>query len=83
MIIDREIFDKEPLLQNIPEQYSKVEDLYLCYLARMKYNMKMIAIKPKCRIIYDGYDQFKKIKDYKQNAFLSLRKEGWKLLKDL
>ena len=82
MILDRAIFDKEPLLQNIPDKYSKVEDLYLSYLATTKYKMRLIKIQPKCKIVYDGYDQYKKLKDYKQNAFLSLRKEGWKLLKD-
>lgn len=82
MIIGREIFDKEPSLQNIPEKYAKVEDLYLSYLAR-KNGMDLISIKPKCRIMHDGNDQYKALRQYKQEAFISLRKEGWKLLKDL
>jgi len=82
MILDREIFDKEKCLQNIPKQYAKVEDIYLSVIAR-KRGMDLISIKPKCKIIYDGNDQYKKLKEYKQKAFLSLRKDGWKLLKEL
>lgn len=82
MILDREIFDKEPLLQNIPEEYNKVEDLYLSYLARMKYKMHLIAVDKRCKIIIDGSDQFKQLTNYKQNAFQLLRNAGWRLLKD-
>ncbi|MCK4554795.1 glycosyltransferase [Candidatus Parcubacteria bacterium] len=82
MILDREIFDKEPLLQNISEEYNKVEDLYLSYLARTKYNMELMAVDKKCKIIVDGSDQFKQLTNYKQNAFQLLRNSGWRLLKD-
>jgi len=80
MILDREIFDKEPLLQNIPEPFDKTEDLYLCYLARMKYGMKMIKIESACSILVDGKDQYKEID--KEKIFRELRKKGWRLLKD-
>ena len=83
MILDRDIFDKEKSLQEIPEQYAKVEDLYLCAIARMKYRMKMRRIYAKCFIDNDGLDQGKQLHDYKINAFNFLRKEGWKLLKEL
>lgn len=82
MILDREIFDKEPLLQNIPKEYAKCEDLYLCYLARMKYEMQLIRIKPHCKMIIDGKDQWKSIIHYNSRAFSSLRKKGWKLLRE-
>lgn len=82
MILNREIIDEEGSLQRIPEKYEKAEDLYLSYVARAKYDMKLITIEPKCRIRSDSFDQSKKLIKYKQNAFLSLRKEGWKLLKD-
>lgn len=80
MILDREIIDKEPLLQNIPTQFVKVEDLYLCYLARMKHGMKMIKINPSSRGIVDDKDQWSSID--KEKAFCLLRQNGWKLLKD-
>ncbi len=80
MILDREIIDKEPLLQNIPEEFAKVEDLYLCYLAREKHGMKMIKINPASHSIIDNQDQWSKID--KEKAFQELRKIGWKLLKD-
>lgn len=80
MILDRGIFDREPILQNIPKPFAKVEDLYLCYLARMKYKMKLIRILPKCKIIADGKDQFKDID--KQAIFIILCKRGWRLIKD-
>ncbi len=80
MILDREIIDKEPLLQNIPAQFAKVEDLYLCYLARMKHGIKMIAINRYTSERPDGKDQYPTID--KEKAFSLLRENGWKLLKD-
>lgn len=80
MILDREIIDTEPLLQDIPAPFTKVEDLYLCYLARMKHKMKMIRINRYTSEKPDGKDQYFKID--KQKAFEELRKMGWKLLKD-
>jgi len=80
MILDREIIDKEPSLQNIPQPFDQVEDLYLCYLARMKYNIKLIKIEARSHGIVDGKDQWPKID--KEEIFKELRKIGWKLLKD-
>jgi len=80
MIFDREIIDKEPLLQNIPAPFVKVEDLYLCYLARIKYNMKMIKIDRYTSEQPDGKDQYPGID--KEKTFAELRKNGWWLLKD-
>jgi len=80
MILDREIIDKESLLQNIPTFFAKVEDLYLCYLARTKYQMKMIKIDRYTWEEPDGKDQYPNIN--KQKAFEELREMGWWLLKD-
>lgn len=80
MVLDREIFDKEMLLQDIPKPFDKTEDLYLCYIARMKYGMKMVKIEPTCRILIDGKDQFESID--KEEIFKELRKKGWQLLRD-
>lgn len=80
MVLDRKIIDEEPLLQNIPTPFVKVEDLYLCYLARVLYGMKMIKISPSSRMIYDGKDQYPTVD--KEKAFRELRKIGWWLLKD-
>lgn len=80
MVLDRKIIDEEPLLQDIPAQFVRVEDLYLCYLARMKYQMKMIKINRYTREKPDGKDQYPNIN--KQKAFEELRKMDWWLLKD-
>jgi len=80
MIMDREIFDKEPLSQNIPKLFEETECLYLGYLARMKYGMKIIKIEPKCKILVDGKDQYKNTD--KEKIFKELRKKGWRLLRD-
>ena len=80
MVVDRDIFDKEPLLQDIPEDFKDVEDLYLCYLARMKYGMEMIKIDSPTRTLNDNKDQWRKID--KDKAFKKLREMGWLLLKD-
>jgi len=74
MVLDREVFDKEPSLQKIPKPFDKTEDLYLCYLARMKHGMKMIKIGKACRILVDGKDKYKKLD--KQKIFKELRKKG-------
>lgn len=81
MILDRKIFDEDPELSNIPPEFSKVEDLFLCYKAREK-GLKLIAVEPHIKIEVDGRDQFKGLGDYKENAFRLLRQKGWKLLKD-
>ena len=80
IIFDRKIIDKEPLLQNIPKEFEKVEDLYLCYLARIKHNMKMIKIEPYTQEKPDSKDQYPTID--KEKAFSLLRENGWWLLKD-
>jgi len=80
MILDRAIIDNEPLLQNIPDDFVKVEDLYLCYLARMKHGIKMLKIERHTSEKPDGKDQYPNIN--KEKAFSLLRKNGWTLLKD-
>ena len=80
MILDREIIDKEPLLQSLPTNFAKVEDLYLCYLARMRYGMKLIQINRYTSEKPDGKDQYPNID--KEKAFMLLREDEWKLLKD-
>lgn len=80
MIFDRKIIDEEPLLQNIPTEFEKVEDLYMCYIARMKHNMKMIKIGRYTSEKPDGKDQWSKID--KEKAFRLLRQKSWWLLSD-
>jgi len=82
MILDRKIIDEEPLLQDIPKPFVKVEDLYLCYLARIKHEMKMVKIDPASHCIVDGKDQYVRLIDYKEVAFKELRKKGWRVLKN-
>jgi len=82
MILDRKIFDECTLLQDMPPEFAKVEDIFLSYMARMEYGMKLMSIDKKCGIIPDEHDQYKVLMEYKQEAFNSLRKLGWSLLKD-
>lgn len=81
MIINRKIFDEEKILQELPPQFCKAEDLYLSYLAR-KRGMGLFSIEPRCKIQVDSLDQYKNLKTYKQRAFEELREMGWILLKD-
>ena len=81
MILDRKIFDEEPILQNIPEEFVKVEDLYLSYLAR-KRGQKLIAVKPHIKIEVDGKDQYTRLGNYKELAFNKLRELGWQLIRE-
>ncbi len=77
MVLSREIFEKEPSLQNPPEEFIKVEDLYLSYIA-WKNGIKRYAIEPRCHIESDGKDQYKGLIDYKNIALELMRESGWK-----
>ena len=81
MILSRKIFDENPELYDIPEEFAKVEDLFLSYLGRER-GLKIMAVTPHIKIEVDGNDQFKKLGYYKEEAFRKLRLDGWKLLKD-
>lgn len=72
MVVDRKIFDDNPILQNIPEPYDKVEDLFLCHIAR-KNGMELVRVKQSVRILVDGKDQFQKID--KNDIYRRLREE--------
>lgn len=80
MILDRKIFDEEPILQDLPPEFDKVEDLYLSWLARKK-GMKLIAVEPHIKIEVDGKDQFRSLAYYKELAFNKLLQNGWNLVK--
>lgn len=81
MILDRKIFDEESSLYDIPEEFRKVEDLYLSYLAR-KRGQKLLAVAPHIKIEVDGKDQFRALGDYKNEAFHKLREKQWTLLRE-
>lgn len=81
MVLDRWIFDNEPTLQDIPKPFDKTEDLYLCYIARMKYGMHLIKTLPLVSILVDGKDQFVNIN--KEDIFLRLKSMGWKLVRNM
>lgn len=80
MILGREVLS-DPRLLDIPEEYRRVEDLYLSYIAREN-GYKMFSVKKMCNILEDGNDQGYALVQYKRDAFTSLRRAGWKLLKD-
>ena len=79
MVVGRKIFDEEPILQNIPDGYEKVEDLFLAFIAKDR-RMSLISAEQKCRILDDGKDQYKAIARQKDEAFLALRREGFPLV---
>jgi hypothetical protein len=81
MILDRKIFDDELILQELPPEFDKVEDLYLSYLARER-GLKLIAVESHIKIEVDGKDQFRDLGFYKENAFQLLRQSGWKLKRE-
>jgi len=79
MIMGRELLD---LVGVIPDWCEKAEDLWLSYKAR-EIGVKLISIGARCRIVHDGYDQYKGLIQYKQSAFEMLREKGWKLLREI
>jgi len=82
MILNRKVFDEEAILYNMSDKYAQVEDLFLSYLLREKYNTKLITIKKMCKVFHDSKDQFRNLRKYKQIAFENLRDDGWKLLRE-
>jgi len=81
-IVNKKLFDIDENLFNIPNEFIKVEDLYLSYIAR-KHDFKLVSIDKKCYQINDGLGQNRKLHDYKQNAFKELReKHNWRLVKE-
>ena len=81
MVLNRWIFDTEESLQNIPQPYDKVEDLYLCWIARMKYAMHLVKLVQSATIEVDGKDQFVNID--KEDIFARLKSTGWRLVKNM
>lgn len=57
MILDRNLFDKEYIFQNIPEKFRIVDDLFLSCIAKYIHQMKLIKIDKKCSLLVDGKDQ--------------------------
>lgn len=81
MIVDREIFDRNPVLYNIPLEFCRAEDLYLSYIAR-ECGYKLMSIDKHISIEVDGKDQYNTLRVYKDNSFGLLRMEGWKLVRE-
>jgi len=81
MTLSRDIFDDEPALQFPPPEVEKVEDLWLCYLARER-GMKLYALEPHCKIEADEHDQYKGLISYKEIAYQFLKDKGWKTINE-
>lgn len=79
MVLDRKIFNETPELQNIPRPFDRVEDLYLCYLARKK-GIKLIKAMQVFSIYEDGKDQYVQID--KEGLYRRLRDMDFKIIKD-
>lgn len=78
MILNRDLFDKNEILFNIPEQYKQAEDLYLCFIAKQN-GYKLIAINKKCIQIDDGLNFTSKLShDYKTDVLINLTRQGFK-----
>ena len=80
MIFDRKLLDDEPTLQDIPKEFEKVEDLYMCAMARQNHEYRMIKIEPYTTEEPDGKDQYPTID--KEKAFSSLREKGFGVIAD-
>jgi hypothetical protein len=79
VVFPRSFFDKSVNLIQLPDEYIKVNDIYISAMAQ-KYSYKLIAIDPKCHIVLDGKDSNKKDKELKEKAFKKLRAGGWKFI---
>lgn len=77
----RSLFEIEPKLidDDFYRKFVHADDLWHSYLA-WENEYKLISIEPRCKMILDGNDMNKRYKISKNNAYLELRKMGWKLL---
>lgn len=84
MVLDRDIFNDQRIT-NIPKKFEKVEDLWLCYIAKEFYSKSLIKIKRKLEKRKDNQDQHKiyKLKTPKEECFDDLRTRGWKLVREM
>ena len=82
MILDKKIV-LDDRLQNIPDVCAKIEDLYLCYIARKFYNCRLLKISKKIKVIDDKHNQSKKLKKEKEDCFKFIRENGYLLLNEL
>ena len=68
MIVSKKLFDDNPVLYDIPKEIDKVEDLFLCHIAKQN-GYRLIAVKKKLKMIVDGKNQCKDLWAYKENAY--------------
>lgn len=80
MVLDRKIFDEEPILQDIPRPFDKTEDLFLCHIAR-KRGIKLLKAEKGFSIRVDGKDQY--IRYDKNDIYKRLRDGGFETLIDM
>lgn len=79
MILNRKIFDENPILFNIPFEFKFVEDLYLCYIAQLNC-MDLISIDAKCKQVDDGLNFTRSLShDYKTIALQKLVYLGYNI----
>lgn len=81
MVLDSKIF-KEDGLFKCPEQYTFIEDLWLCFYAQHKLHWKLQSIDVPLIIVADNKDQFTGLIN-KKSEFLKylVEKEKWNLNK--
>jgi glycosyltransferase involved in cell wall biosynthesis len=82
MILPRALLNKEPSLQDMPDFCKFADDLYLSYCAR-KHGYDLRWCPKYYKFIIDDKASFGDYGEYKQNAFLTLRGMGWKLMREL
>lgn len=85
MVLPRKLFEKHGELLGIPDPFKRVEDLWLCYVARTKEGMQLIKIHRQLSKLRDNKDQHKlySLKPVKEECFRKLRDEmGWRLVVD-
>lgn len=74
MIIDSSIF-KDINLDEIPDEYKFIEDLWLSFVAKYKYNYELFGGDFDIKIEVDGKDQYTKLKKKKGEFYNYLSKK--------
>jgi GT2 family glycosyltransferase len=80
LIFDPNLSNSEDFFSELPEPYSRVEDLWLSFYASCRLRYKLIAAPVLARQVRDGKDQFPSLRAKKTEFLHWLRSEkGWRV----
>jgi len=81
MVLDKSIFENEEMY-NIPDEYKNIEDLWICYIARVFENRPLYSMKLKMDVVKDNKDQYTSMVQKKIEMYRWIKSKGFKTVSD-